>query len=495
MISRALLLTQLVAQTSESLPEHALREATRLFNKYDSRSRSRLAERDNQYNIMEAEDSGDKLTAGISQDGTDYSYFVQVQVGSGGQDMWMLVDTGAGSTWLMGSDCDTDACDLHNTFGPEDSNTLKEDGGDFKIAYGSGTVKGQLATDTINVAGMSFEYTFGLASDTSDDFSNYPFDGILGLSMTKGANDNFLDSMDEAGEVDSNIFCVALNRADDGTNTGEIRFGSTDEDKYTGDITYTTIGAKNDDWAIEIDDMAYDGKKSGAGGKLAYIDTGTSFIFGPQDAVQKIHSVIPGSKSSDGKTYSVPCDSEQALTFTFSGADFEVSPKDWISPKNLQGQCTSNIYGQEAVAGAWLLGDTFLKNVYTVFDKDKKRIGKSPQQILYFTSCLHIPGFASLVQSESDSSVSSTATSSQTTSGSSSSATDSFTTGTASSSETTQTSGPSMGLNGQETKGTDTASAETAKNTDDSDSSARGVVASAGYASLACAGALLALLA
>lgn len=324
---------------------------------------------------MEAEDSGDKLTAGLNQDGTDYSYFVQVQVGSSGKELYMLIDTGAGSSWLMGTDCDTDACSMHDTFGTGDSDTLKIGSDDFTISYGSGTVKGKLASDTIVVAGMSFDYTFGLAADTSEDFSSFAFDGILGMSMSDGVSDNFLQTMDDSGDVEANIFCVALNRAADGTNNGEIRFGSTDQDKYTGDITYTSTD-KDGDWAIQLDDMAYDGKKANVGGILAYIDTGTSFIFGSKDSVKGVHSVIPGAKSTDGTTYSVPCDSNMALTFTFSGVDFELSPKDWISPVNLQGQCTSNIYGFEVVEGAWLLGDTFLKNVYTVFDKDQKRIGK-----------------------------------------------------------------------------------------------------------------------
>lgn len=324
---------------------------------------------------MEAEDTGDKLTAGVSQDGTDYSYFVQVQVGSKGTELYMLIDTGAGSSWLMGSDCETDACKIHDTFGSEDSDTLETDTKKFSISYGSGTVQGTLATDTIVVAGMSFEYTFGVAAETSDDFSHFAFDGILGLSMSDGVSDNFLKSMDEADEVEENIFCIALNRAADGTNTGEIRFGSTDPDRFTGDISYTST-ANEEDWAIALDDMAYDGSKAGVGGVSAYIDTGTSFIFGPEDLVKNLHSVIPGSKSSDGQTYSVPCDSEKSLTFTFSGVDYELSPKDWISPVDLEGQCTSNIYGFEVVKKSWLLGDTFLKNVYAVFDKDQKRIGK-----------------------------------------------------------------------------------------------------------------------
>ncbi|KND92842.1 Aspartic-type endopeptidase ctsD [Tolypocladium ophioglossoides CBS 100239] len=367
--------------TSASPSERAARDAARLSTKYEDRRPAKiapdgaLAKRANQYQITEAVDSGKAMTTGIDQDGTDYSYFVKVQFGSKGKPMYMLVDTGAGSSWVMSSSCTEKACLVHNTFGPSDSNTFEANSKTFSISYGSGTVGGELAADTITVAGVSFKYQFGLASQTSEDFAHFAFDGILGLSMSQGANDNFLKTMAEAHKLDKNVFCIALSRASDGANTGEIKFGSTNPDKYTGDITYTPVSAKDGDWAIPIDEIAYDGKKAQVGGVKSYIDTGTTFIFGPEDMVKKVHSVIPGSESSDGMTYTVPCDSTKPLTLTFSGVDFKISPQDWISPKDASGKCSSNIYGHEVVRGSWLLGDTFLKNVYTIFDKDQNRIG------------------------------------------------------------------------------------------------------------------------
>lgn len=334
-----------------------------------------LVRRQNQYDILEAVDTDEENAAPIDQDGTDYSYFVEVRLGSGGKELHMLIDTGAGSTWVMGSDCTTEACDLHESFGPDDSDSFEDNGEDFTISYGTGRVQGTLATDTISLAGMNLSYTFGVASETSDDFVNFAFDGILGLSMNDGANDNFLQSIADADLVDTNIFGVSLHRASDGTNDGEIKFGGTNSDKYTGEISYTSTNRDNGDWAIEIEDMAYDGQAAGVGGVSAYIDTGTTFIFGPKSLVKALHGVIPGAESADGVSYKVPCDSDSPLTFTFSGVDYVVSPADWISPENNAGKCTSNIYGQEVVSGSWLLGAAFIKNVYAVFDKDKKRIG------------------------------------------------------------------------------------------------------------------------
>ncbi|PHH63130.1 hypothetical protein CDD81_6281 [Ophiocordyceps australis] len=369
---------QLPRRTLASPQDRAMLDASRLSNKYQEGGNvvsSDLSKRGNSFNIMKAPDINKALSAAIDQDGTDYAYFTQVQLGSKGKKFFMLIDTGAGSSWVMGSTCTDKACTMHDTFGPADSDTLESLTKDFAVSYGSGTVRGKMATDTIALAGVSFKYTLGLASKTSQEFTSFAFDGILGMSMNKGTNDNFFNKLAQAGKLDKNIFCVTLNRASDGVNNGEIRFGSTDSKKFTGDISYTPVESSDGDWSIKLDDVAYDGNKAQVGGVLSYIDTGTSFIFGPPDMVKKLHSVIPGAESSNEQTYHVPCDSNKSLTFTFSGVDYQVPAKDWISPKNVAGKCTSNIYGHEVAKGAWLLGDTFLKNVYTVFDRDEKRVG------------------------------------------------------------------------------------------------------------------------
>ncbi|PTB37298.1 hypothetical protein M441DRAFT_30464 [Trichoderma asperellum CBS 433.97] len=364
-----------------SQEQKAAWQAALLSHKYggddDSSSSNKdtnLAKRDNKFNIMQAVDPNEPDTAGLDQDGTDYSYFVQAELGSQKKKMYMLLDTGAGSSWVMGTDCTSQACTLHDSFGPSDSSTLKTSSKTFNIAYGSGSVSGSLVNDTISVAGMSLTYQFGLASNTSSDFVHFAFDGILGMSMNSGANENFLSALGGAGLLDKSIFSVALSRASDGYNDGEVTFGATNPSRYTGAITYTSI-PEGTDWSIPLDDMSYNGKKGNVGGINAYIDTGTSYIFGPSKNVKALHAVIDGAQSSDGVTWTVPCDTTTPLVATFSGVDFSISPKDWVSPKDSTGKCTSNVYGYEVVQGSWLFGDTFLKNVYAVFDKDQKRIG------------------------------------------------------------------------------------------------------------------------
>ncbi|KAH7160701.1 aspartic peptidase domain-containing protein [Dactylonectria macrodidyma] len=464
---------------SERISERASREAARLETKYARRHPAdSLAKRDNVYEVMEADDTDGEFSAGVDQDGTDYSYFVEVEIGSKKKTMYMLIDTGAGSSWVMSADCKSEACALHNTLGPDDSDSLDTSSEAFTIAYGSGKVSGLLAKDTFNLAGMSFEYQFGLATNTSDQFVQFAFDGILGLSLNTGANENFLDTVAASNDIDKNIFCIALNRAEDGSNKGEISFGSVNKAKYTGDITYTSLN-DGDDWVITLDDMSYDGTGAGVGGIPSYIDTGTSFMFGPGESVKALHALIPGAESSDDTTWTVPCDSDKNLTIAFSGVEYVISPKDWISPKSSSGVCTSNVYGHEVVKGAWLLGDAFIKNVYAIFDKDSRRIGFANSAITQGSS------------SEETSSISSQATKTKT----STQASSTYSTHVSALPDTSASAEADLGL-GKETVATDTATADETKSTSTSqDSSAAGLPSQAPYAFTFCIVTLFALLA
>lgn len=332
--------------------------------------------RDNTFAVATAATPSATNSVGIDQDGSDISYFVEAKIGSAGESLYLLCDTGAGSTWIMDEDCESTACQDHTTWSSAGSTTYTASGKGFSIAYGTGSVSGMLAEDSISIGSVKVNMNFGLANVTSSDFTHFAFDGILGLSMASGSSDNFIKTLKSDKVLKSNVFGVDINRASDGPNTGELTLGGTNAKKYSGDIKYTAVNlAANGDWAIPLDDAKYNGSQAGITDRLAYIDTGTTYAFAPKADVAALHKLISGASSTDDVTYTAPCDSDQPIVVTFSGVDHEISVKDWLSSPSSSGTCTSNIYGQEVIAGAWLLGDVFLKNVYAVFDADESRIG------------------------------------------------------------------------------------------------------------------------
>ncbi|KAL8874155.1 MAG: hypothetical protein Q9174_000460 [Haloplaca sp. 1 TL-2023] len=346
------------------------------------------AKRDNQYKFVSASPPTQTNSAGIHNDGTDFSYFASVKFGSSGKVLYMLVDTGAANTWVMGSDCTNQVCADHNTFGPEDSQTLSVSQEPFDLKYGTGSVSGYVANDTIEVAGISVSLSFGLASSTSEDFADYPMDGILGLGYPGSKPMDFptaMETIQEADVLPSNILGVNLQRSSDGSRDGQLSFGAPDTTKYEGDLSYTRIVDDASTWEIPVDDVKVGGKSCGLNGRTAIIDTGfcsqtksqTSFMLLPPLDAEELHGKIPNAQH-DGETYTVPCTSDTSIQLVFSGTSYSISPKDYVgdADEDDSATCASNIIGRKPFeANQWLVGDVFLKNVYSVFDYDSQSIG------------------------------------------------------------------------------------------------------------------------
>jgi cathepsin D len=109
-------------------------------------------------------------------------------------------------------------------------------------------------------------------------------------------------------------------------------------------------------------------------GKSATIDTGTTYILIPPADAATLFALIPGSTQT-GENYIIPCDSTVTLEFEFSGIKYSIEPDDYIGATSTGG-CVSTIVGhQSSGADTWLVGDVFLKNVYTVFDFDNVQVG------------------------------------------------------------------------------------------------------------------------
>ena len=96
----------------------------------------------------------------------------------------------------------------------------------------------------------------------------------------------------------------------------------------------------------------------------------------PADA-ETLHGQIPGSQAN-GEMFSIPCAFRKPIQLVFSGVTYSIPSIDYVgSPReNGSSACSSNIIGRRPFGtDQWLVGDVFLKNVYSVFDYDEERIG------------------------------------------------------------------------------------------------------------------------
>jgi len=102
------------------------------------------------------------------------------------------------------------------------------------------------------------------------------------------------------------------------------------------------------------------------------VDTGTYLIYGPQDQVQTLLGGIGNVEDCNG------IENLPHIHFDLSdGETLTLSPYDYILRFEVNGdpECVVGISPDHDVI--WTLGQVFLKSYYTVFDREKDRIGFS----------------------------------------------------------------------------------------------------------------------
>ncbi|KAK8175849.1 rhizopuspepsin-1 precursor [Phyllosticta citrichinensis] len=399
-------------------------QAARSLSFYIHRQPIRRA---NQYKVVSSTDPTHPDSAALDQDGSDLTYFAAVNFGDDATEYYLLADTAASNTWVMGADCSTTACQKHSTLGSAASSTLDEKSGTFSIAYGSGQVNGTMAEDDVQIAGFKVSMTFGLAGYTSTDFESFPIDGVLGLgraekttsSVTEGT---IVDALAKASLIDAKVFGMHLSRNADAQD-GELNFGAPNPARYDGELAWTNaIDNDRGFWEIPIDDATVDGSSAGLSGRTAIIDSGTSYILVPADDAAAIHDLVPQS-SKNGEVYTIPCSTTQSLQFSFNNIAYDILSRDWVGGSVGDGVCQSNIIARQTFGDKqWLVGDVFLKNVYSVYDQDNARVGFGVKSQ---TSSVSSSSAAETQSSTSAGTSSSTGSSSADTSGTSASISDS----------------------------------------------------------------------
>jgi hypothetical protein len=316
---------------------------------------------------------------------------VAVTIGDSSDEYHMLLDSAASNTWVMGQDCESEACKTHATFGKGDSSTLKTDEtSPFSMTYGTGTSSGHLATDTLHLGqSLSPTLTFGLATNVSDEFRAYPMDGILGIGRgTQGASTTdeidapqIMDILSSQNLIGAKLYGIHLSRDSDGKLDGELNLGEVNKERFSGELNYLDcVDNESGFWEVPLQDAGVDGISvnltSGSTNRTAIMDTGTSFILIPEPDALAIHGRIEGFEQ-DGEIFFVPCETKSVVQFTFNNRIYNISTADWIGDKDDDSAlCRSNIVGRKTFGEAqWLVGDVFLKNVYSVFDFEKSRVG------------------------------------------------------------------------------------------------------------------------
>jgi cathepsin D len=113
------------------------------------------------------------------------------------------------------------------------------------------------------------------------------------------------------------------------------------------------------------------------------VDTGTTLIGGPASVIAAIYAAIPGSSQMTGSYanyYQYPCSTSINFQITIGGYTIQITDADFnlgrYSSDNTM--CTGAAFIQALSSSSpvqWILGDTALKNVYSVYRYNPPAVG------------------------------------------------------------------------------------------------------------------------
>ncbi|KAJ7119369.1 aspartic peptidase domain-containing protein [Mycena crocata] len=302
----------------------------------------------------------------------------------------VIVDTGSADLIVGATSCTT--C---KNSGPLWDNTASSTSVNIStastsITFGSGSAKGFKFTDTISLGPYSQpRTTFLPLTEVSEGLIPSPVSGILGLafgSISVTGGTPFWQSIVTSGQATTPVVAFWLSRfigsGSKEQTGGSFTLGGTNSSLYSGEIEFLPLtGTANSFWSLDVSSITAQGKAvTLSATKTAAVDTGTTVIAGPSADVKAIWAAIPGSAlDTVSGFYQFPCATSVTVTISFGGRSWPINSADLNLGTTSSGQCIGGIIPLQTATGtgspAWIIGTTFLKNVYSVFRQNPAAIG------------------------------------------------------------------------------------------------------------------------
>ncbi|CAH7685226.1 aspartic peptidase domain-containing protein [Phakopsora pachyrhizi] len=335
----------------------------------------------------------------------DLEYFTSISIGTPPQTLNVILDTGSSDLWVASTNCTvSQGCSNHlgPKFDPIRSNTNPANN-QFSIKYGSGSATGKMFSDNITFAGYNVSsQSFAVIDTVTSDLLSKDVSGLLGLGFQPLASSGVVpiwqSIISNSSMYNTSFpgFSFALTRYINITSASELEPG--------GLFTLGTINASfiapgesinyvavpnglQSYWLIPMDGLEVNGVSvdiSHQNTNNVAIDTGTTLIGGPADEVKEFYKNVPGSTPATGSYqgyYSYPCNASVNVVLKFGGRNYSMTAEDFnLGPFGSNGRCLGSVFQLE-LSGAsksiisWVIGDSFLKNVLSVYRYSPPAVG------------------------------------------------------------------------------------------------------------------------
>ncbi|KAG0279313.1 hypothetical protein BGZ95_001615 [Linnemannia exigua] len=320
-------------------------------------------------------------------------------IGTPAQNFTMVFDTGSSDMWVPSQACVTPVCLTLFRYNNTASTTHRAEGKAFEVKYGDGShISGTTVIDSVTLSGTKIaNQSFGLATVDDSTIAKKGVEGVVGLGFGSVANikgySTLMETMISRKNLTQPIVSIWMGRqrmggANEGSG-GAVIFGGVDTTKYVGNFTWVPIVEKSSSWKIRFEGVSIAGKNLGLSGN-ALIDSGTSLIIVPSKVASIFHDHIPGAIEAPQVGWILPCNTSVGdLNFTISGQQFRVPAEELVVLFRIPGYaeyCKSAIDVSTSPSDTdWILGASFLKNVYSVYDYRSLAIGFAQPSNIYNT--------------------------------------------------------------------------------------------------------------
>ncbi|KAJ7097598.1 aspartic peptidase domain-containing protein [Mycena epipterygia] len=334
----------------------------------------------------------------VNQEG-DSSYFSTIQIGTPPQSFNVILDTGSSDLFVLDSSCQECSgggplfdSSQSSSFSQQQSTNSRQ----TIISYGSGSVAGFIATDTVSMGTFTMSSQGFLAAEQIDQgLIDGSVSGLIGLAFQAlAATDTvpFWQALVNNNQLSSPEMAFQLTRSQSENDEpgGTFTLGGTNSSLFTGDIEFHNLAGSSTPtfWMLSLSAVTVQGKSvtiATGDAALTAIDTGTTALGGPTDGVNAIWAAVPGASAIRGQQgfFQFPCTTSVSVTLSFGGQAWPISTQDINLGPVEQGSsmCVGAIFdlslGTNAGSGnpSWVVGDTFLKNVYSVFRQNPMSVG------------------------------------------------------------------------------------------------------------------------
>ncbi|KAF7362970.1 Acid protease [Mycena venus] len=341
----------------------------------------------------------------VNQQG-DSIYFGTINIGTPPQPLNVILDTGSSDLWVADSNCTN--CDGQTPlFRPDQSKSyVRQTNPNASVTYASGHVAGLNSTDTVSMGNLSLQSQgFLSVQSVANGLLAGSVSGMMGLafgaiSSTKAVP--FWQGLISSNQLAAPEMAFWLTRFLD-TNFqeeepgGSFTLGGTNLSLYQGDIEFLPLAGPSQPtyWLLNVSAVTVQGQSLNIStdNTLAAIDTGTTLIGGPTIDVHNLWGQIPGSGPVPSKPgyFQFPCTTTLNISMAFGGKLWPIAPADmnlgtvnmFLGLGDSGSMCIGGLFdwtlSNDTVADkgkpSWVIGDTFLKNVYSVYRQNPLSIG------------------------------------------------------------------------------------------------------------------------